>query len=107
VLIKYFTAFSATELGIFAQDTIPVVELGNSRWTKYIYRIYSGPNANETLCKALCAFDNQNPDGNVCQFTAVSDMGTCYLGTFSKESTVLSITPMISEIFLKTGWYRE
>jgi hypothetical protein len=103
VFIKYFTAFSATELGIFAQLTIPVVNEDNFNWTKYIYRIYSGPNSNETLCKALCAFDNQNPDGNPCQFTAVSTLGTCYLGTFGKESTVLSTTPTVSEISLKTG----
>jgi hypothetical protein len=103
VFTNVFSAFAATELGIFAQVIIPVDDLGNSNWTNYIYRIYSSPNANETLCKALCAFDNQNPDGNPCQFTAVSTSDTCYLGTFCKESTVLSTTPIISKISLKIG----
>jgi hypothetical protein len=79
-------------------------DLDGSNWNKYVYRVYSGADVNETTCAAMCVFDNYNnqaytPDLR-CQFT-VLDSTTCYLGTLQEERSLLANTVVI-DMNLKT-----
>ena len=82
-------------------EDIPIVDLTDSSWNKYVYRIYHGSNVDEDRCNVMCAFDYPNADGSNCQFT-VFDNSICYLGSLARETDLLA-NPTSTVLRLKTG----
>ena len=96
-----YSEFAATTSGDFTTEIIPISDLSLSSWYKYVYRIYSGSNADQDRCTAMCVFDHPNSDNASCHFTAfVSDV--CYLGNFGEEKSLLIERPD-SALHIKTG----
>ena len=51
----------------------------------------------------MCAFDRKRADGNACHFT-VYDSNSCYLGSLSGETALLSTAPVTTaDLQLKDG----